>query len=167
MRNLFRAVPVLFVLALAVVVPLMFSGYAQLRQARAAPSDLEAAHHYQAAAQRLPWRADLYELAGHEYYYAREYLLAGAAYEKAFQRRALTAEGWVAWGDVSYLNGDPALGKKIWEQGLAQPNPSDKLYPRLCIVRIRLGRLCKGGERELPFPHDTQSTPGDDELLSG
>ena len=134
MRNLFRAVPVLFVLALAVVVPLMFSGYAQLRQARAALSDLEAAHHYQAAAQRLPWRTDLYELAGHEYYYAGEYSLAGAAYKKAFQRRALTAEGWVAWGDVSYLNGDPARGKEIWEQGLTQPNPSDKLYSRLAQI---------------------------------
>ena len=134
MRNLFRAMPILFVLALAVVVPLMFSGYAQLRQASVAPSDLEAAHHYQAAAQRLPWRADLYELAGHEYYYAREYSLAEAAYEKAFQRKALTAEGWVAWGDVSYLNDDPARGKEIWEQGLTQPNPSEKLYSRLAQI---------------------------------
>ena len=134
MRNLFRAVPVLFVLALAVVVPLIFSGYAQLRQATAAPSDLESARHYQAAAQRLPWRAELYELAGHEYYYAREYSLAGAAYQKAFQRHALTTEGWVAWGDVSYLNDDPARGKEIWEQGLTQPNPSEKLYSRLAQI---------------------------------
>lgn len=134
MRNLFRALPVLFVLALAVVVPLILSGYAELRQAQNAPSDLEAAHHYQTAAARLPWRTDLYELAGHEYYYAKEYSFADAAYQKAFQRHALTAEGWVAWGDVNYLKNDPARGAEIWEQALAQPDPSEKLYSRLAHI---------------------------------
>src|SRR5262245_49149312 len=98
MRNLIRALPVLLVLALAVVIPLILSGYAELRQAGTDLSYLEVAHHYQTAAQRLPWRADLYELAGHAYYHAREYALADTLYNKAFQRYALTSEGWVAWG---------------------------------------------------------------------
>lgn len=134
MRNLVRALPVLFILALAIFVPLLLSGYSELRQARGASSYLEAAHHYQSAAQRIPWRADLYELAGHEYYYANEFSLADAAYQQAFQRHALTAEGWVAWGDVNYLKNEPARGTEIWEQGLAQPDPSEKLYSRLAQI---------------------------------
>jgi tetratricopeptide (TPR) repeat protein len=113
---------------------LFLSGYAELRQARSTPSYLEAAHHYQSAARRIPWRADLYELAGHEYYYAKEYSLADAAYQQAFQHHALTAEGWVAWGDVNYLKNDSARGAAIWEQGLAQPDPSEKLYSRLAQI---------------------------------
>jgi tetratricopeptide (TPR) repeat protein len=131
MRNLVRALPVLFLLAVAIFVPPVLSGYTDLRQAQSAPSYLEAAHHYQSAAQRIPWRADLYELAGHEYYYAKEYSLADAAYQQAFQHHALTAEGWVAWGDVNYLKNDSGRGTEIWEQALAQPNPSEKLYSRL------------------------------------
>ena len=59
------------------------------------------------AAQRIPWRADLYELAGHAYYHAKEYGQASDAYQKAFSRHVLSPEGWVAWGDVNYLNDDP------------------------------------------------------------
>ena len=134
MRNLLRILSVLFVLILAVCLPFILSGYTELRQARNAPSYLEAAAHYQAAAQRIPWRTDLYELAGHEYYYAKEYSLAEAAYQLAFQRHALSAEGWVAWGDVNYLRNDPVRGTEIWEQGLAQANPSEKLYSRLAQI---------------------------------
>ena len=133
-RNVTRALLVLIVLALAVLLPLVLSGSAELWQAQNSPSYLEAAHHYQAAAQRLPWRTDLYELAGHEYYYAKEYLLADAAYQKAFHRHELTSDGWVAWGDVNYLRNDPKQATEIWEQGLAQPNPSEKLYSRLAQI---------------------------------
>ena len=134
MRNLLRIGPILLVLGLAILAPFLFSGLAELRQAQDAASHLEAARHYQAAAQRLPWRTDLYELAGHEYYHAKEYSLADAAYQMAVQRQALTAEGWVAWGDVNYLKNDPARGTEIWEQGLTQQNPSEKLYSRLAQI---------------------------------
>src|SRR6185369_1036303 len=102
MRNLLRALPVLLILFLAITVPFIYSGYTELRQAAGAPSHLEAAQHYQSAAKRIPWRASLYERAGHEYYYAKEYALANTAYQTAFRRHALSAEGWVAWGDVNY-----------------------------------------------------------------
>ena len=134
MRNLLRVSLILFVIALAIVVPVISSGYSELRQAPKAPSHLEAAQHYRLAAQRLPWRADLYELAGHEYYYAKEYSQANTVYQKAFQRRALSPEGWVAWGDVNYLNGDPKRAAEIWEQGLAQTSPSEDLYSRLAQI---------------------------------
>jgi tetratricopeptide (TPR) repeat protein len=129
-----RVISILGLLGLAVVVPVISSGYSELRKASGSSSYTEIASHYWNAARRLPWRADLYELAGHEYYYAKEYALADAAYQWAFQRNALTAEGWVAWGDVNYLKNDPARGTEIWEQGLAQPGPSDKLYSRLAQI---------------------------------
>lgn len=134
MRNKLRVPAILFGLALAVFVPLTFSGYSELRQASGAASYLEAAEHYQAAARRLPWRADLYELAGHAYYHAAEYILADAAYQKAFQRGALSAEGWAAWGNVNYLNQDPARATELWEQALAQPDHSEKLYGSLSLI---------------------------------
>src|SRR5678815_2807653 len=134
MRNLFRALPILFILILAISVPVVYSGYTELRQAANTQSHLEAAGHYQLAAQRIPWRADLYERAGHEYYYAKEYALANNAYQKAFQRHTLSAAGWVAWGDINYLLNDSERATEIWEQGLQQPAPSEDLYSRLALI---------------------------------
>src|SRR5512134_2251686 len=109
-RDALRFISLLTLILLAVVAPVIFSGYMELSNASGSGSYAEIASHYWNAAQRLPWRADLYELSGHEYYYAGEYVLADAAYQKAFQRHALTADGWVAWGDVNYLNNDSARG---------------------------------------------------------
>lgn len=134
MRNILRGVPILFAMALVIFAPIIFSGYSELRKGDTASSRLEAAQHHQVAALRLPWRADLYELAGHEYYHAKEYTLAEAAYQKAFQRHALSAAGWVAWGDVQYLLGNSERAAEIWKQGLEQTDPSEDLYSRLALI---------------------------------
>jgi tetratricopeptide (TPR) repeat protein len=131
MRERLRNGLILLVILLAVSLPFVSSGYSEIRRAETAKSHLEAAAHYQSAALRMPWRPDLYEIAGHHLYYAEEYSQADAAYQKAFNRKALSPDGWVAWGDVIYLNGDPANAAEIWRQGLEQPNPSEKLYSRL------------------------------------
>jgi len=128
MRNTLRTLPVLFALALAIAAPVIFSGYSSLARASNAPGQLEAAQLYQSAAWRIPWRADLYEVAGHQYYLAREYSLANPVYQKAFRHHALSAEGWVEWGHVNYQLGDPERAAEIWGQGLEQKNPSDRLY---------------------------------------
>ena len=130
-RNTVRMSLVLIMISLAVVVPVISSGYSELEKASGAQSLDEAAQHYQSAAQRIPWRADLYELSGHAYYHAREYVNADAAYQKAFQRHALSSRGWVAWGDVNYLNNDHSRAAEIWEKGLEQEVPSQDLYSRL------------------------------------
>ena len=134
MRNILRGLPILLVIALAIIAPIIFSGYSELDKGNAAPAYLEAAQHHRSAALRLPWRADLYELAGHEYYHAKEYKLAEVVYQKAFQRHALSAAGWVAWGDVQYLMGDAERAAEIWKQGLEQSNPSEDLYSRLALI---------------------------------
>jgi len=131
MRESLRRVAVLIALFAAAAIPFVSSGYSEIRKAETASSHLDAAGHYQAAAMRLLWRPDLYELAGHHLYYAGEYSEADVVYEKAFKRNTLSPDGWVAWGDVIYLNGDFERAAEIWGQGLGQPNASEKLYSRL------------------------------------
>jgi tetratricopeptide (TPR) repeat protein len=125
---------ILVFILLAVFAPLISSGYSELKKASVSSSHAEAAQHYQNAAQRLFWRADLYELSGHSYYYAKDYVQADAAYQKAFKQDALSPEGWVAWGDVNSLKDDPQRAAEIWEQALEQKNPSDHLYSRLAQI---------------------------------
>lgn len=142
-RNLLRLLLVFVVLLLALVLPRVFSGYAELKKASASTSYSETAQHYQNAAQRLPWRADLYELSGHAYYHARDYAKADAAYRTALEHDTLSPEGWVAWGDVHYLEGDPQRAAEIWEQALEQANPSKHLYSRLAEVYQSEGNFDK------------------------
>ena len=134
MNEKLRSGLVLLAILLAVSVPFISSGYSEIEKAETARSHLDAAEHYQGAALRLPWMPDLYELAGHHFYYAEEYSKADAAYQKAFNRKALSPDGWVAWGDVIYLNGDPVLAAEIWKQGLEQPDVSENLYSRLANI---------------------------------
>lgn len=130
-RNTVQAVLILFLLAMIVFVPFVLSGYSELEKVSTAKSYPEVARHYWNAAQRIPWRADAYELAGHAYYHAQDYKQADAAYRKAFDRNALSADGWVAWGDVQYLQDDHLRAAQIWAQALGRPNPSENLYSRL------------------------------------
>lgn len=142
-RDRLYVVLILLLLTAAVFAPVVASGYAELENASSATSYVDAAEHYRAAAQRLPWRADLYELSGHAYYNAGDYARAQAAYQKAFQRNALSPDGWVAWGDVQYLGDDPERARLTWEQGLAQKNPSDQLYSRLSKVYKENGEYAR------------------------
>lgn len=141
-----RTVLILIILALATFVPVIVSGYSEWDKASAAQDYTEAAVHYRNAAQRIPWHAELYEISGHEYYYARNYTNADAAYQKAYHRSALSADGWVAWGDVVYLNGNPQRAAQIWEQALDQKNPSEKLYSRLSQVYKENGDYSKAAQ---------------------
>ncbi len=145
-RNPWRVAVTLALLALAIFLPLVSSGYSEWKKASTAHGYVDAAQHYKNAAQRIPWHADLYELSGHEYYYAKEYSQADIVYQKAFQRNALSSQGWVAWGDVIYLNGDPQRAAQIWEQALQQKNPSENLYSRLSQVYKENGDYSKAAQ---------------------
>lgn len=145
-RNALRVFLVLMLTLLAICAPLIFSGYSELNKALSSNSYVEAAKHYQNAAQRLPWRADLYEVSGHNYYYAKDYVQADAAYQKAFSRHAFSPEGWVAWGDVNYLNDKRERAMQIWEQALQEPDVSDHLYSRLAEGYQANGDFAKATE---------------------
>jgi len=72
-RNIPRVLLVLGSILLAVFIPFTLSGYSELKKAAASHSYVEMARHYGNAAERLAWRPDLYELAGHAFYYAKDY----------------------------------------------------------------------------------------------
>lgn len=146
MRTVIRNLAFLAAILLAIFMPFVLSGHSELRAASTASSNLEAAEHYSAAALRLPWRADLYELAGHYFYHGREYGQAEASYQKAFERKALSPDGWVAWGDVVYLGGDTQRAAELWNLGLAQPDPSEKLYSRLAEMYRQAKEYAKAAQ---------------------
>ena len=145
-RNTIRAVSVILLILLAIFAPVIISGYSELAKARAASSYAEAAQHYQLAAQRIPWRADLHELVGHAYYYAKEYTKADAAYQEALNNDALSPEGWVAWGDVNYLNSNPKRAAEIWEQAAEQKASSADLSSRLAQIYQETGDYSKAAD---------------------
>lgn len=145
-RDLVRVSLILFVILLAIFVPPVVSGYAELERAATSTSYVEAAEHYRKAARRLPWRADLYELSGHAYYHAKEYAQADAVYQEAFQRGVFSPEGWVAWGDVNYLSDDPRRATEIWEQALQEKDPSEHLYSRLAEIYQSQSEIPKAAE---------------------
>jgi tetratricopeptide (TPR) repeat protein len=145
-RHIVRISLILFSILLAIFAPFIVSGYSELKKAATSSSYMEAAEHYRNAAQRIPWRADFYELSGHAFYYAKDYVQADAAYQKAFDRHAFSPQGWVAWGDVNYLNKDPQRAAEIWERALEQKNPSDQLYSRLADIYQSNGEFSKAAE---------------------
>jgi tetratricopeptide (TPR) repeat protein len=145
-RQTLRVVFFLLLLVIAVGGPVLASGYSELKKASSAATYPEVGDHYRAAAQRLPWRPDLYELAGHAYYHAKDYARAQAMYQKAFDRRALSPDGWVARGDVFFLAHDVEQATKIWELGLEQKKFSEKLYSRLSQVYKDNGDYAKAAQ---------------------
>jgi tetratricopeptide (TPR) repeat protein len=146
LRNIVRISLILLLILLAVFVPFIFSGYVELEKASAATSYVEAAGHYLKAAQRIPWRPDLYELSGHAYYHAKDYAQANAAYQKAFEHQVFSPVGWVAWGDVNYLRDDARRATEIWERALEQEHPSKQLYSRLAEIYQSQGEISKATE---------------------
>lgn len=145
-RNTLRALLVVILILLAVIGPVISTGYSELKKASASSTYSEVAHYYQSAARYLPWRPDLYELSGHAYYHAQDYVNADNAYQKAFQRNALSSEGWVAWGDVNYLNQNPQRAAEIWEQAFEHKDPSEQLYSRLGQTYLESGEYSKATE---------------------
>jgi tetratricopeptide (TPR) repeat protein len=142
-RPTLRAVSFLLLLVIVAWAPVVASGYSELKKAYTVRIYPEMGDHYQAAARRLPWRADLYELAGHAYYRAEDYPRAEAIYQKAFDRHALSPDGWVAWGDVYFLDHHVEQATRIWERGLDQKRFSEKLYSRLSQVYKDTGQYSR------------------------
>jgi tetratricopeptide (TPR) repeat protein len=145
-RNIVRVSLILGSILLAIFAPFVASGYSELQKTTTSSSYTEIAEHYRKAAQRIPWRSDLYELSGHAFYHAKDYVQADAVYQKAFYHHALSPEGWVAWGDVNYLNNNPLRATEIWEQVLEQKNPSDHLYSRLAKIYESNGDISKAAK---------------------
>jgi tetratricopeptide (TPR) repeat protein len=83
------------------------------------------------AAERIPWRPDLYEQAGNYYFNGQDYETAIKYYGLAQQQHALSSDGWMGWGNAFYRQKDAAKAIAIWEDALKQKNPEPYLHSYL------------------------------------
>jgi protein O-GlcNAc transferase len=108
--------PLVLVLIFA---PIPVTGYAELSLAQSAAGAHDRSLHYEMAAQRLPWRPDLYEKAGLAALEVREYPRAIDLLQTAAQNSALTPNGRFEMGQAELLAGRPEQTIAEWTSLLA------------------------------------------------
>ncbi len=125
---------ILLGLLLVVALPPVLTGWVNLRQgeqAMAAGRFPEAAANYSLAARRLPCRPALWEMAAQAAFEAGDAQAAIPLFERAEDKKALSPQGWLAWGDAYQQSGDVASALATWQAGIAQHGPSAAVYARL------------------------------------
>ncbi len=130
-----RVVLVLLALTLAIYLPVVASGYADLRGAENALQMYDygsAARHYQAAAWKLPWETRLWEQAAIARAYANEPSGAITLFEWLSLRGQLSARGWEIYGGVyQYSKGGVSKAVRIWLAGLQRYPAYTRFYLRI------------------------------------
>lgn len=100
---------------------------------------LEVSERVVQAAEYLPWRLDLWELAG---IYALRGGNPDAAihhFQKAQQGDGLSLAGWIYLGDAAMMQGDLQVALASWQLALERENPPNELYSRLAEVSRQAG----------------------------
>ena len=136
MRSNYKIYLVVLVLLFLTVAPVIASGYDELSQAQAleANSPKLAALHYERAALRLPWRAELWEQAAQSAYQSMNYDEAIRLFSIARKRNSLSAGGWNVFGAAYWVKSNRAEALTVWETG-AQKYPSyAPLYDSLALA---------------------------------
>lgn len=100
-------------------------------QELAAGSPLIASEKVAEAAQHLPGRADLWELAGQYALQGDDPSLARSYFEKGIAAGRLSPEGLAGLGDASLLLGDPVAAAEAWQAAILTGEPSTELYEKL------------------------------------
>jgi tetratricopeptide (TPR) repeat protein len=135
-RN-FSMVGVLLLIALAVISPSVYAGYADLHSAQSALARKkyeDAARLFESAAMHLIWRSDLWEQAGLAAYYGGSNTETIRLLGIARSKTSLSAQGWEALGTAYWNSNDHPKALAIWQAG-SEAYPSDVvLYDRLALV---------------------------------
>jgi tetratricopeptide (TPR) repeat protein len=92
-----------------------------------------------AAGERFPWRADLWELAGHYALQGDDPGAAQAYFQRAAQAGNLSPAGQTALGDAASQLGDLTGAIRAWESVLQAGGPSVDPYTRLAEAHSQLG----------------------------
>jgi tetratricopeptide (TPR) repeat protein len=128
---------ILLLILAAVISPILYSGYADLRSAQIALADKkygDAARLFELAATHLVWRTDLWEQAGLAAYRNGNNAEAIRLLEIARDKRSFSSQGWETLGTAYWDNSDHQVALTIWQEG-SQSYPSDVvLYDRLALV---------------------------------
>jgi len=130
----FRNALIIIVLLVLILAPRPAAGYLDIRQARrfdAAGNYAAVAGAYTSAAERLPWVPSLWEKAGNAYLNEKDYYSAEHAYENAVQRRALSPNGYMGWGDSTFALHDPRFAVDLWNKLMAKGGNPSVLLPRI------------------------------------
>jgi tetratricopeptide (TPR) repeat protein len=137
---------VIVLLAAAVLAPRLVAGYMDIAQADALRADhpLDAAAHYESAAQRLPWRMDLWEQAGRSALAGGDANRAVTLLDEAARRNALSDAGRLALGDAYLEAGEEQMARTVWESMRSRGQTSPGLYLRIAQYQERLGEYDPG-----------------------
>jgi tetratricopeptide (TPR) repeat protein len=110
------------------------------RKAIADNNNQQASLAFAQAAERVPWRNDLWEQAGIFALQAGEYQLAKTHLERVASDSELTYQGLIASGDIAHHEGDLPMAIEYWEQALTTQQKYD-LHFRLADAYYQLGDL--------------------------
>jgi tetratricopeptide (TPR) repeat protein len=89
------------------------------------------------AAARLPWRPDLWDLAGQAAFLAGDPSQAVTWFTRGETRQALSLAGWIAYGDALAALGDQPDAKRAWERSILQHGASAGAARRLALVALQ------------------------------
>ena len=138
-----RTLGILVLLATAVAAPVLVSGLRQLRQGTNAirlGEYAEAATALESAARLLPWRTNLWEMAGQAAYAGGDVLQALELLEAARVRNSLSATGWEVMGSCLWASGQQAAALQAWQEGADLYPDEPALLDRLAGAYHELGQ---------------------------
>jgi len=141
LRRVLKNILILFGLSLLIIGPGLLAGWEDLRQAERAMGEerfAAASSYYSLAARRLPWQPALWEHAAQAALSGGDPQAAIPLFERAEDKKALSPQGWLAWGDAYQQRGDLASALATWQAGIVQHGPSAAIYARLArAYRLR------------------------------
>ena len=128
---------ILLALGLVILGPLAASGMWSLSEAERASDPVRAARLYETAAQRLPWRTDLWERAGLA---AQQAHRPEEAIRLLGRAESLTWQGWLVLGQARLQMDQPDEALQAFESSLAL-GASAQAYAGIAQVQRRRGDL--------------------------
>jgi len=133
--RLFYYVPLILIsLLIMAISPRLLAGWQdemQARQTATAGEYFQAAILFESAAQRLPWRYDLWEQAGMAALTMGDWDGAIRFLDKAGTKGLLSYQGKIAMGDAYEKKGDLESAIKIWKGALSVYETKAEVYDRL------------------------------------
>jgi len=128
---------ILLLITVAVISPVVYSGYADLHSAQAAWTGKkygDAARLFESAAMHLVWRSDLWEQAGLAAYYAGDNAETIRLLGIARSKDSLSSQAWDAFGSAYWNGYDHKTALAIWQDGSAAYPSDAALYDRLALA---------------------------------
>jgi tetratricopeptide (TPR) repeat protein len=136
-----RLILLLILIALLSLAPRPHAQTLTLGKARLALNfDLprSASLHLVEAAEYQPWRAELWEMAGHYALQGDDPQRAFAHFRRALAAGTLTASGYTEMGDAAQRLGDLPAALQAWQTALQNGDEAIPLYTRLEVVHRQL-----------------------------